>query len=75
VSSWSGLIVPNGTSAAVVTRLDSELRRILAEADTKRGLETIGALSAYQPPEVMKRRMASEFERWNKVASEKDISI
>jgi tripartite-type tricarboxylate transporter receptor subunit TctC len=75
VSSWSGLIVPNGTPVAVVTRLDSELRRILAEADTKRGLETIGALSAYQPPEVMKRRMASEFERWNKVASEKDISI
>ncbi|ATA55646.1 ABC transporter substrate-binding protein [Variovorax boronicumulans] len=75
VSSWSGLIVPNGTPAGVVTRLDSELRRILAEADTKRGLENIGALSAYQPPEVMKRRMASEFERWNKVASEKDISI
>lgn len=75
VSSWSGLIVPNGTPAAVVTRLDSELRRILTEADTKRGLENIGALSAYQPPEVMKRRMTSEFERWNKVASEKNISI
>jgi tripartite-type tricarboxylate transporter receptor subunit TctC len=75
VSSWSGLIVPNGTPAAIVSRLDGELRQMLAEKDTKDRLETIGALSAYQPPELMKKRMAAEFERWNKVATEKDISI
>lgn len=75
VSSWSGLIVPNATPHAVVARLDQELRRILAEQDTRTRLQNIGALSAYQPPEVMKRRMAGEFERWSKVVSEKDISI
>ena len=75
VSSWSGLIVPNGTPAAIVARLDRELRQILGEKDTRERLENIGALSAYQPQDVMKRRMASEFERWNKVASDKDIAI
>jgi tripartite-type tricarboxylate transporter receptor subunit TctC len=75
VSSWSGLIVPNGTPSIIVARLDLELRQILAQPDTKDRLQTIGALSAYQPQDEMKRRMASEFERWNKVASEQDISI
>lgn len=75
VSSWSGLIAPNGTPAPVMERLDAELRLILAEKDTRERLQNIGALSAYQPPGAMKRRMAAEFERWNKVATERGISI
>lgn len=75
VSSWSGLIVPNGTSTEVVQRLDRELRLILNENSTQESLAKMGALSAYQPPEVMKRRLASEYERWSQVAREKNISL
>lgn len=75
VSSWSGLIVPNGTPSAIVARLDRELRHIRAQPDTKDRLQGIGELSAYQPQDAMKRRMVSEFERWNKVSSEQNISI
>lgn len=73
-SSWSGLIVPNGTPAAVVARLDKELKIILNEKDTKDRIEKIGALAVYQSPEKMKERLVSEYARWNKVASEKNIS-
>ena len=73
-SSWSGLIVPNGTPAAVVARLNKELKIILNEKDTKDRIEKIGALAVYQSPEKMKERLVSEYARWNKVASEKNIS-
>lgn len=48
-SSWSGLIVPKGTSAQVVQRLDRELRHILggkeyaAESGKNGGLERLSA--------------------------------
>ena len=73
-SSWSGIVVPNGTPAPVVARLDQELKAILAEADTKERMQKIGALAAHQPPAQMKTRLAQEYERWNKVATEKNIS-
>lgn len=75
VSGWSGLIVPNGTPQEAVQRLDQALRQILSEKSTQESLEKMGALSAYQPPEVMKRRLTSEYERWSKVAREKNISL
>lgn len=72
-SSWSGIIVPNGTPAAVIARLDKELQVILSEKDTRERIQKIGALAVYQSPEKMKDRLVSEFSRWNKVASEKNI--
>ncbi len=73
-SSWSGVIVPNGTPAAVITRLDKELKIILNEQDTKDRIEKIGALAVYQPAEKMKSRLVAEYSRWVKVATEKNIS-
>ncbi len=73
-SSWSGIVVPNGTPAEVVARLDKELKSILAEKDTRERMEKIGALAAYQSPEQMKTRLVDEYNRWNKVATEKNIT-
>lgn len=73
-SSWSGIVVPNGTPAEVVARLDKELKSILAEKDTRERMEKIGALAAYQSPEQMKTRLVEEYNRWNKVATEKNIT-
>jgi tripartite-type tricarboxylate transporter receptor subunit TctC len=73
-SSWSGIVVPNGTPADVVARLDKELKSILAEKDTRDRMEKIGALAAYQSPEQMKTRLVEEYNRWNKVATEKNIT-
>lgn len=73
-SSWSGIIVPNGTPETVIARLDKELKAILAEPDTKERMEKIGALAVYQSPAQMKARLVQEYERWNKVATEKNIT-
>lgn len=73
-SSWSGIAVPNGTPAKIVARLDKELKSILGEKDTKDRMEKIGALATYQSPEHMKSRLVDEYNRWNKVATEKNIT-
>jgi tripartite-type tricarboxylate transporter receptor subunit TctC len=72
-SSWSGVIVPNGTPSDVVSRLDKELKTILADKDTRERMEKIGALAAYQASEQMKARLIDEFNRWSKVATDKNI--
>lgn len=73
-SSWSGLIVPNGTPTDVIARLDVELKAILAQTDTRERMEKIGAIALYQPPEQMKSRLVDEYNRWNKVATDKNIT-
>lgn len=73
-SSWSGVIVPNGTPADVVARLDKELKSILADKDNRERMEKIGALAVYQSSEQMKTRLVDEYNRWNKVATEKNIT-
>jgi tripartite-type tricarboxylate transporter receptor subunit TctC len=72
-SSWSGVIVPNGTPADVISHLDKELKTILADKDTRERMEKIGALAVYQSSEQMKARLIDEFNRWNKVATDKNI--
>lgn len=73
-SSWSGIIVPNGTPDPVIARLDKELKAILAEPDTRERMEKIGALAVYQSPAQMKARLVQEYERWYKVATDKNIT-
>lgn len=73
-SSWSGIVVPNGTPPAIVSRLDNELKIILGEKETKEKIEKIGALAIHQPSEKMKSRLVAEYVRWDKVATEKNIS-
>jgi tripartite-type tricarboxylate transporter receptor subunit TctC len=73
-SSWSGVIVPNGTPSDVVSRLDKELKSILTDKDTRDRMEKIGALAAYQSSEQMKSRLADEYNRWYKVATDKNIT-
>lgn len=37
-------------------------------------MEKIGALASYQSPEQMKTRLVDEYNRWNKVATDKNIT-
>lgn len=72
-SSWSGLIMPNGTPQAVSDRLNQELSVLLADPQIQERMLKLGAIATYQPSADMTRRMASEYERWNRVAHEVDI--
>ncbi len=72
-SSWSGLIVPNGTPQEVSDRINRELETLLADPELQKRMVKLGALATYQPAAEMTKRLAAEYERWNKVAN--DINI
>jgi len=40
---WSGIFVPHGTPAAIVTRLNTEINKVLNEPDTRKKLADLGA--------------------------------
>ena len=72
-STWSGMIVPNDTPQEVSDRLNKELSELLADPKLQEQMMQVGALATYEPAATMKARLSSEFDRWNKVASEVDL--
>jgi tripartite-type tricarboxylate transporter receptor subunit TctC len=72
-SSWSGLIVPNGTPQAVLDRINEELAVMLKDPALQERMVQLGALATYQPADEMTKRLSAEYDRWNKVAHDIDI--
>lgn len=72
-SSWSGLVVPNKTPQEVSDRLNKELSVLLADPELQKQMMQVGAMATYEPADKMKARLNSEYDRWNKVASEVNI--
>lgn len=67
VQSWFGLAAPAGTPAAVVTKLNAELAKVLALPEVKKRLAEIGATPAGGSPADMRKFAAAEIKRWNAV--------
>jgi tripartite-type tricarboxylate transporter receptor subunit TctC len=73
--SWGGLIAPVGTPAAVVGRINRELKDILAnDKDLQDKLLQAGAIAGYQSAETMRKRLLADRKRWTQVAKDKNIS-
>jgi tripartite-type tricarboxylate transporter receptor subunit TctC len=75
VISWTGLAGPARMPAAVVERLNAELRRAIATQDVKSKLEAMGGDARGTTPAEMRALVASQFALWTKLAKEANISI
>lgn len=64
---WYGIVAPAGTPAAIVERLNAEIRRILAMPDMRERLKSLGAEPAPTTPDEFRRYIASEIARWASV--------
>jgi tripartite-type tricarboxylate transporter receptor subunit TctC len=64
---WYGLTVPPGTPAPIVSRLNTEMARILGDAAMKQDLTTRGIEAAAGTPEQLGALMRNEFETWKQV--------
>jgi tripartite-type tricarboxylate transporter receptor subunit TctC len=67
VQSWSGIGVPRGTPAAIVTRLNQEINAGLADPATRARLAVVATTPIIHTPESFGALMASEVEKWGKV--------
>ena len=72
--SWGGLLAPSGTPKAVVDRIASEVKQILADKEIQDKLLTAGAIAAFQSPDQMAQRIKSDYAKWGAVIRDKGIS-
>jgi len=71
--SWIGLVVPTGTSPAIITRLHSDMAKALRTPAAMKRWETQGSVVVGAAPEAFRKRIAAELAQWDKVVREKGI--
>lgn len=64
---WYGFVVPTGTPAAIITRLSSELEKIVRMPDVIKSLSQQGAEPTYMDPKQFGEYIRSETKRWGDV--------
>jgi tripartite-type tricarboxylate transporter receptor subunit TctC len=65
--SWLGLAMAPGTPAAIIERLNSEVRRALALPDVQARLIEGGNIAIPSTPQEYRERVEREITRWRRV--------
>ncbi len=73
ISIWWGLSATGGSPDGAILRLNKELASILAEPETVKQLNSIGAEPASMNPAVFSKFIVAEIEQWKRVAREAAI--
>jgi tripartite-type tricarboxylate transporter receptor subunit TctC len=73
-TAWYGVLSPAKTPKAVVTRLNEEILRALAEPDVKRRLESVGFEIIGSQPEELARHITTELDKWEKVVKASGVT-
>jgi tripartite-type tricarboxylate transporter receptor subunit TctC len=71
--SWFGILAPAGTPAAVITRLNTELDRIVHQPQVEKRFADIGGEAVGGPPSTLASVIHEEIARWRRVAKEAGI--
>jgi tripartite-type tricarboxylate transporter receptor subunit TctC len=67
-ANWWGIAAPRGTAAAIIRRLNDEVKVVLDHPDTVKRLINEGAEPMTRTPEELGRHVLSEMDKWVKVA-------
>lgn len=66
-NTWFGLLAPTGTPAAIITKLNTELNRALADTKLMQRLLDQGVEATPGPPAALRQLIVDETQRWRKV--------
>jgi tripartite-type tricarboxylate transporter receptor subunit TctC len=75
VNSWVGMLAPAGTPREIIDRLNSEVRKILADPQFVARLEDQGLVGIGSSPEEFAKVMTSEREKWARLAKERGLVL
>jgi len=73
VTSWAGLFAPAGTPPEIVARLNEEVRKIIANPETKARIAVTGFDAFSGPPETLAAFVQSELAAWSKLIKDAGI--
>ena len=74
-SVWLALLAPAGTPRDIVTKLNTEIGKMLSSPDTRKALYDAGVEGAPSTPEAMTAYMVQEMARWGKVVKDAGIKL
>jgi tripartite-type tricarboxylate transporter receptor subunit TctC len=74
VDIWIGFLAPAGTPAAVVSKLNSEVREILALPEIRASLEKQGLAASPSSPDELRALMKHDFDRWGAIIRKNNIA-
>jgi len=74
-ASWAGLVAPLGTSKPIISKLSTELSKILASSQYRERLATVGMEPLSSTPQQFASYMREEMERWSKVAKAGNVRM
>jgi tripartite-type tricarboxylate transporter receptor subunit TctC len=72
---WVGVMAPKGTSARIVSTLDGEFRKILANPEFRRMMAARDAEIAGDGPAAFERMVREDIQRWARVVSAAKIKL
>ena len=70
---WTALLAPKGTPEAVLSRLRTAVREILAEKDTVERMQALGMDPGNTDSQALSRRITTDIARWSSVAKAANI--
>jgi tripartite-type tricarboxylate transporter receptor subunit TctC len=73
VGAWQGFMAPKGTSPAIVTAINGHVNEILKMPDVRQRMTTLALVPVGGPPEVLRSRLATDYERYAKIIKELGI--
>ncbi len=75
VYEWQGVVVPTGTPAAIIGRLQQEIVKSLASPEVKERIASVGARDVGSTPEELAAHIKKEFAVWAKVVKAAGIRV
>jgi tripartite-type tricarboxylate transporter receptor subunit TctC len=73
MDSWAGIVAPAGTPPEIVTRLNTELRKIIDSPDIKKMLGRVGFEAFSSSPEEMEDTIKVQLGKWGKMVKDAGI--
>jgi tripartite-type tricarboxylate transporter receptor subunit TctC len=73
--SWTGFAGPANLPSPVVSRLNAEIRKAVADPEIKRRLEAMGGDARASTPEEMTALVARQYKLWKQLAKEANLTI
>jgi len=73
--SWSGVLAPAGTPADIVKRVNADMRKVLNDPETVKGMLAAGAEPMPGTPEEFGAFLQAELAKWGKVIKERGITV
>lgn len=75
ITGWQGVLVPANTPPEVVSRLATEVARVVNSPENKAWVEQQGSIATSSTPEEMRKLIAVERERWDRLIKSTGIKV